>query len=456
MSPNWSVPLMLGLVLASSTPSFAEPWRVFQVAELPDWLELSGHNQSRIEYMSDQFRAGLRPGSDQILSVRTGLVGKLRISESVDFTAEFLDVRAGRDDDQTALNTSTVNATDWLQFRLDWRREDLMGGDATLRLGRMTIDLGSRRLVSRNIYRATINAFTGVDVSWKRADTTLRAFSVLPVHRRSADIEDLRDNNAEADRESLDVIFWGTWLETRSPWGGRAEVFVLGLHEQDSSGRPTRNRKLYTPGVRMFRKPAPGALDFDFESVLQFGKSRATTASTAELDHLAHFHRAELGYSFEAAWTPRLSVFYDFASGDGSASDSDNNRFDTLFGVNRGDYGPPSIYRTFIRSNNSSPGVRLKLKPTSEISAMLLYRLHWLASDNDAWTAAGIVDPSGGSDRFVGSQIELGLRWELIPGNLRLEAGLAHLFADGFADQAPNSSRIHRSTYAYFSTILWF
>lgn len=446
------------LLLAMCPPQLADaadPWRLADLEVFPDWLEISGQQRTRIEYMSEQFRAG-RSGSDQILSVRTLLRADVRLSENAAFVAEFLDARAGRDDDQTALNTSVVNTADWLQLRFDLKPKDVLGGETRVSLGRMTVDLGNRRLVARNRFRNAINAFTGVDAIWKRGDTTLRGLYVLPVQRRPTALADLQDNNTEADRESLDVVLWSAWAQTKLPWGDWGELYVVGLHEQDASDRPTRNRKLYTPGLHIFRKPSPGALDFDFESMIQLGKSRASAPSTAELDHRAHFHHLELGYTFQRSGSPRLSAFYDYASGDGSASDSDNNRFDTLFGFNRGDYGPTSIFRSFVRSNLSSPGLRLAFRPRTGGSVFLAYRAHWLASDNDAWTTSGIVDPSGRSDRFVGSQIETRLRWDLIPGNLRLEAGLAHLFGGDFIDGAPNSSRIDNSTYGYFATILTF
>ena len=58
-------------------------------------------------------------------------------------------------------------------------------GEHELQLGRMTMDFGSRRLVARNRFRNTSNAFTGVAWTWKGVrDHTLRAFYVLPLKRR--------------------------------------------------------------------------------------------------------------------------------------------------------------------------------------------------------------------------------------------------------------------------------
>lgn len=73
----------------------------------------------------------------------------------------------------------------------------------------------------------------------------------------------------------------------------------------------------------------------------------------------------------------------------------------------------------------------------------------WLASDRDAWTTAEVRDIAGRSGRYVGTQIGWRLRWDLRPGNVRFETGLAHFFDGGFVRQAPNSNRQGDSTYAY-------
>jgi hypothetical protein len=80
---------------------------------------------------------------------------------------------------------------------------------------------------------------------------------------------------------------------------------------------------------------------------------------------------------------------------------------------------------------------------------MFAYRGFWLASKKDAWTTSGVVDPAGDSGRFIGQQLEFSLRWDVLPGNLRLETGYAHLFAGNFIDDAPNSNREGDSDYVY-------
>lgn len=149
-------------------------------------------------------------------------------------------------------------------------------------------------------------------------------------------------------------------------------------------------------------------------------------------------------------------MLVDYASGDDDPTDGDNNRFDTLFGARRFEYGPTGIFGAFARSNIFSPGYRIKLKPCADTQWMIAHRFHYLASDRDAWTTSGVVDPAGDSGSFIGHLFESRLRWDVLPKSLRFEIGFAHLFAGGFAEDAPNASSRGDSTYVYAGTSLTF
>jgi hypothetical protein len=170
------------------------------------------------------------------------------------------------------------------------------------------------------------------------------------------------------------------------------------------------------------------------------------------LDHFAYFHHFEIGYSFDKKWSPQLSLQFDYASGDDDPNDAENNRFDTLYGARRFDFGPTGIYGPFARSNLISPGLRLKFKPATDMSSFIALRSYWLASDNDAWTTAGISNTVGQSDNFIGTQIEARIRWELLPKNIRIEAGAAHLFAGDIISGASKSA----PSYLYTQAVFWF
>ena len=348
-----------------------------------------------------------------------------------------------------------MNAAELLRAYAELSFAGPFGGTQRIQAGRITMDVGSRRLVARNRFRNTSNAFTGVDWRWRNDDgREFRAFYTLPIKRLPDETDRLRDNDVILDEETFDFQFWGLFYSDTLPWGDTGELYVFGMHEDDlldaiSGSPPTRNRNLITPGFRLLRKPEKGHFDYQIETALQFGESQLSAATTRDLDHFAHFHHAQLGYTFACAWSPRLAFQYDYASGDDDPRDRDNGRFDTLFGARRWEYGPTSIYGAFARSNINTPGVRLQLKPATNWRALVAYRAFWLASYRDAWTTTGVQDSTGDSGSFVGSQIEFRVRWYPLRDNLRLEVGYAHLFAGEFIDDAPNSNRQGDSNYFY-------
>jgi hypothetical protein len=344
------------------------------------------------------------------------------------------------------LNTTLINPLDFLQAYVGASFRDMFAGGASGRIlaGRQTMDLGSRRLVARNRFRNTINTFTGIDMQWTSPGRDLfRAFVTFPVRRRPTVFDALDDNEIEFDTELTDSLFWGLFCGSR-PWFGsiRAEVYLFGLHEQDEDEVPTRNRDLLTPGLRLYRAPQPGRFDFEIETVVQTGTSRATVlpADVTDLDHSAFFVHGSLGRTFTGRWQPRLVLQYDYASGDRDPFDGANERFDTLFGARRFELGPTGIYGALGRSNLNSPGVRVEVLPHRKVEAFLAYRPAWLAEARDRWTTTLIRDVTGSSGTFLGHQIEAASRWWVLPGNVALDTGFAHLRLGEFPKNAPDGN----------------
>ena len=463
--PIWSI--LAGILLSSISPltlqaadNVPKPWRGSDVLGLPAWFQLSGHHRLRYETLEGQFRTN-RQGNEHILVLRTAIQAALTFDQ-FELVAEFMDSRQELADRRSPINTTIVNTFELLQGYVAVNFPDVVqeGGTARLQLGRQTIDFGSRRLVARNRFRNTLNNFTGINTSWAAASGhSLRAFYFLPVSRVPSDTPSLLDNDTEFDEEDFDWQFWGVAAEMPQLLPTiNGELFVFGLHEDDSPDRVTRDRTLYTPGFRLYRKPATGQFDCELESVFQAGHSRSSTATTntTDLDHFAHFQHLEVGYSFAVRWSPRLVVQFDYASGDDNPNDDNNNRFDTLFGARRFDFGPTGIYGPFARSNLISPGYRLVLKPHAAFDIMFAHRFYWLAADRDAWTTSGVHDPTGKSGSYLGTQPEIRLRWDVLPGNVRLEAGAAYLFSGEFEDDAPNSNDEGDTSYAYVQTVFTF
>jgi len=428
---------------------------------LPDWLSLAVQHRTRYETLNSQFRSGAT-GSDQALSLRTLAQATVRLHSNFRIQLEFQDSRAELVDSGTAISTGLVNSAELLEANLQWLAKGLFKEDSRslLRGGRLTMDMGKRRLVSRNRFRNVLNAFTGVDWIWKaNSGNTVRTFFTLPVERLPSSTAELLENKVAFDEETLDRIFWGVFVATPNfPWGDKAEVYLYGLHENDSPDFLTRNRQLYTPGFRLYRPAEKSRIDYEWESIFQFGTSRASTATpdTRDLDHFAHFHHVEVGYSFSVPWSPRLILAYDYASGDNNPNDGDQGRFDPLFGATVFDFSPTGIHRPFIRSNITGPGVIFSVHPHKRISTYIHYRAFWLASDTDVWAGnSGLQDPTGRSGSFLGQQWFVRTIWRALP-NVQLEGGIAYRIDGDFQKTAPNSPREGDTLYSYIQTTFSF
>jgi hypothetical protein len=427
-----------------------KPWTLQQAIGDPEDFTLSGSVRARYETLDNQFRPGVGK-TDDLLSFRTTLFaeyhpGVLRLG------AELMDSRGYLDDVKSAVSSNDVNAFELIQGYVGADFGDALGAGSktTFLLGRQTIDLGSRRLAGRNNFRNATNAFDGFRAEFTGADKTyLTVFYTLPLNRLPSDKQGVLDNKVKWDRESFDVAFWGGFLNKPALFGrANLDLYFFGLNERDSAKYPTKNRKLYTPGLRLYSDPKPGKTDFEFEGAYQFGSTRTGTAPTAPFKRVsAYFLHAEVGHQFAGVWVPRVSLEYDLASGDKGGKDY--TRFDGLYGVRRPDYGPSSIDGPLGRNNISSPGIRLEVTPDKRWDGSIMYRAAWLDSATDSFANTGVKDATGRSGKFAGQQIEGRVRYWIVPKLLRLDTGAAWLINGRFLKDAPNANGFGNPIYGY-------
>ena len=154
----------------------------------------------------------------------------------------------------------------------------------------------------------------------------------------------------------------------------------------------------------------------------------------------ASFLHFEIGYQFDAPWSPNLMFQYDRATGDEDPTDAKIDRFNTLFGARRFDFGPTGIYGIVARSNIDSPGARLTLRPGPKWQAMLSYRALRLEAPRDGWIGSGWRDTTGAAGDSIGNHLEGQFTWTAIPDRLSFETGFAHLWAGRFAQQTAGAA----------------
>jgi hypothetical protein len=420
--------LALGAMLGALGAAAAQP--------LEEGFEFSGMQRTRYETLDPQFRAGFGDG-DETLALQTSLFFNWRRA-SWHAGGEIMDSRHLGTDDESFANGTTTNALEPIQAFLAWQH-----GASTFRIGRVTQDLGKRRLLARNRYRNTVTSFTGIDWSWTGPDgRAARAFYWVPMRPLPADRDSVLDNDYEHDEGLRGASFSGLFYALPAFANEhRLEAYVFDA-EASSSDDPAVAFDLVTLGARAFRAPQPAEWSYEIETVVQRGKSGGVVGGIArnDLDHRASFLHFEIGYQFDAPGSPNLMLQYDRATGDKDPTDTDIDRFNTLFGARRFDFGPTGIYGIVARSNIDSPGVRLTFRPGPKWQAMLAYRSLRLEAARDAWIGSGWRDTSGAAGKSIGRHLEGSFSWQAIPDRLTVETGLAHLWAGGFAEQTAGAA----------------
>lgn len=438
----------------TAQPGDEGPWRLQSALNLPDGVRVEGSIRPRYEALANPFVSG-RTDDDEFLGLQTQLRAEFDIGSGTHLTlgGELLDSRfiAGN---ETGGVATEINTLEPAQAWLAWRPGDFLADGAKLDLtaGRFTMDVGSRRLVARANYRSILASFDGVRAIWTTKDKLAVTLAyTAPVTREPADAPSALDNEVALDAQFDNVRLGVAHIEMPLPGDLRGELYLLDLQEDDDSNVATRNRDLATYGVRLRHLPAKDRFDFDLEFANQTGSQRATTnpLDVTSLSHDAQMAHVEAGFSFDAPWSPRLALQYDFASGDASPADNKSGRFDPLFGDRSFEFGPTSAFGFISRTNLSSPGVRLEVKPDADSDAYVMLRQVNLAEARDSLANSGVRDVTGASGKDAGLQLEGRYRHWLVKDSLRLSVGAAVVVEGDFLKAAPNATGMGDPVYGY-------
>jgi len=388
---------------------------------LPDFVDLGIENRTRFEsydhpWRSTQKIGGGRTDSQVLLRsrVRVGLDhGPFRL------LFEGQDSRAYWNNDKgDFVNDTTVNEWDILQLFGSLTLDNVLesGLRTDLHFGRMTLDFGKRRYLSRNDNTNTTKAFDGVHWQIGQAKTwRFRAFLVEPVIR----------DMVQLDEQNANSVFWGTYVESQHfPWFN-VNVFYFGLNDQHTPTKKTQ-RTYDTYGLRLFKAPAISEFDYEFEGAIQTGR-------LGNVDHFAYNPNAEVGYTLGLPWTPRFLVQYTYASGTRTPGGSQNGDFDPLFGERQFDLMPTGNFGPFIRSNISSPGWRLIAQPAEGWRVQVKQRFWYLAQSSAVYGGGLLQDSTGGSGNYLGHDLEFRVQWA-VSQNLDFDAGYDHWFKGSYFD----------------------
>lgn len=422
------------LGIATQSVAADAPWRLNDALGLPEGFSLSGTHRTRMEALSNNVRLGTSK-NDEILTFQTFLNARYE-KDAFGVQVELIDVRQALADTDSILDSSTINVLDIQQANVSYRFG--ASQNSSVKFGRFSADYGSRRFIARHRFGNAPNAFDGIEFQRHgESGYDLRLMATQPVRRLPTNRADILDNERESDKSSSGLRLYAAYLtlpELREDIS--LDLFGFALREHDTAKVNTRNREHDTVGFRLYRAPAVEQTNFEVESAYQSGTRRGSTSpfDIIDLDHQAFYQYLMYGYSLPGLSRTRVMLEYSYASGDKDPFDTNSESFDSLFGVTTFEFGPTGIYGVIDRHNISSPGIRVVTYPKSGVEVMLSYRHFWLAQARDSFGRTGRQDTSGNTNDYMGQHLEARVRWDVIPGNLRLESGGAWLRTKNLAD----------------------
>ncbi|MBN8248590.1 MAG: alginate export family protein, partial [Verrucomicrobia bacterium] len=396
-----------------------------------DWLDAGIHSRFRYEIRENDYRTPGLVSDDALVTQTLVYLGVRHAVDPLRFAGEFQDSR--RLLSERAPLPNEVNYTEVLQAHADLHFENVVDGNPlTLMGGRMTFDAVDRRLVARNRFRNSINAFDGVRgrLGGERDRWEVDGFALRPVER---DVDDFD----ESYNSSWLYGVTGYW-RAGSP-GIEVEPYWLLLNQDARQGIPLR-RTLHTFGFHAFGQWDGSRWDYDASFAGQLGETRG-------LAHQAWAGHVEAGYSWPVDWKPRLALWFNYASGDQDPGDDSQQRFDPLFGANFAFYGYSGY---FSWQNILDPAVRFSVEPVPRLRTEIILRSVWLASDRDAWVRGLRVDPTGDSGAYVGQELDLRVAYPVRTW-CDLEVVYAHFFPGSFVT---NTGADPGSEFLYLQAVL--
>jgi hypothetical protein len=395
-----------------------------------NWLDVGLDFRARLEHHENDFA---RPSDarDSPLLVRTrAYLGLRDVIDPLRFAVEIEDAR--RFHGKFPLDDKDVNVVEPIQLLGELYFNRAFGEDLPLsvRLGRMAFEQVDRRLVARNNWRNTTNTFQGARavVGRQRGPVQIDAFALQPLERRLY----------ELDRTQRGQLFFGVVVNIRL-WSPHVSLQPYYFSVKQLPREGATEREIHSSALRAHGLIGDTGFDYDADGSMQFGENK-------DLTHRAFGFAGELGYTVRSLWSMRISAAYAHATGDKDPGDLRSGRFDRMFGFAR----PFSNNLYFSWENLRAARTRIEIKPHPILRADAGYGAYWLDSATDRWNAPSLRDPTGSSGRFLGHELDVQLRAQLL-SRIDLSAGYA-FFASG--EFPVNLGRARSTHFTYLELLV--
>jgi Alginate export len=385
---------------------------------LPSWIQLGGQIRGRFEGVSGT--SLINDQSDNYYASRIRLDLGLKPTSWLRFFMEAQDARAG------AYNKSPAPSTLYnpIDIRQGYVELNFEGSETVrFRAGRQELLFGGERLIGP--------ADWGISRSFDALDLTLSD------GREKVDLiagSTVLIDPTRIDRHKPGEHLYGAYGSIRHLWPGvNLEPYLLfkqTLNVKSESG-VLGDALVISPGARAFGT-APGRLDYTLEVVAQRG--------SYSIDNIAAF-----GSSSVVGWTildraikPRISVEYNYASGDGTVKDGEHNTFDQFYPSNHNYYG---MIDQFGWRNMKNARVGFDFLPYKKLKIRSDFNEFYLATVQDGlYNSSGtsIVLDRKATSSHIGSETNTVALYQYSKV-WKFGAGFGHLFAGEYLKESKDS-----------------
>ena len=146
-----------------------------------------------------------------------------------------------------------------------------------------------------------------------------------------------------------------------------------------------------------------------------------------------------IGKKWNVAWQPTTTIWYDYLSGDDSATDGDFETFNTLFDTGHKYYGFMDLFLPGNGAGTDFLGLqdlafKFSVKPMPKLTAKADLHIFWTAEEATVGTASGSAaavtsgNLASGED-LLGQELDLTLKYAYNPF-VAITLGYSHFFAD--------------------------
>lgn len=386
--------------------------------KLPSWIQLGGQIRERFEGTSGTSLINHSQDDYDASRIRVDL--GIEPTSWLRFFAEAQDARVGAYNNSPAPST-LYNPIDIRQLYIELGTEGKRS--VRFRAGRQELAFGGERLIGPADWgiSRTFNALD-LTLSAGRAKVDLIAGSAVLIDPTRLDGSKPGEHLYGAYgsiRQVLPGLNLEPYLLFKQTLNVKSETAVLG------------DALVVSPGVRAFGTQ-PGGIDYTFEVVAQRGSYSS--------DRIV-----ALGDSSMLGWTisksrlkPRVSVEYNYASGNASAKDGVRNTFDQFYPSNHGYYG---MIDQFGWKNMKNARAGFDFLPLKKLKVRTDFNEFYLATLQDGlYNSAGtsIVLDRKATSAHIGSETNTVALYQYSKV-WKFGAGFGHLFAGEFLKESKDS-----------------